>query len=217
MNYRKALHSCQGKKRLILLSLVFLAGCAGANGAAGRPPGDFVEIENPGLTMSPNAPATIWVPRSYVEKGVPRGGELARQGYDAVTGSKPATARQAAPAGTNPASGVAPAAAVAAPAAPPSVGLVDPAGKPADLLPHFGLVLALEGNRVYFNLGRDDGVSVGQKLKVYRGGTVVKGLGLAPGETVGTLEVSGWVGTNGGYGVMKQGGPVRTNDLIGFE
>ena len=141
--------------------------------------------------MSPNAPETIWVPRSYVEKGVPRGNELVKQGYEAVKG------------------GIAPAA--------PQPGLVDTTGKPAALLPHFGLVVAVDGEKVYFNIGREEGITPGQKLKVYRGGTVVEGLGLAPGEQVGTIEVQGFVGSKGGYGVVRQGGPVKTNDLVGCE
>jgi len=197
-------------KRILLLGLIFLAGCAGSNESVSRE--GFVEIANPGLTMSPNAPETIWVPRSYVEKGVPRGNELARKGYDAVTGNSAAPAPKAVPARAT-----AEAVAAPAPMAPAPAGLTDTAGKPASLLPHFGLVVALEGNRIYFNLGREDGITPGQKLTVYRGGTVVKGLGLAPGEALGTVEVQGFVGSNGSYGVMKQGGPVKTNDLVSFE
>jgi hypothetical protein len=207
-------------KRFLLLGLVFLAGCAGANGSASRP-GDYVEIANPGFTMSPNAPETIWVPRSYVEQGVPRGNELAKKGYQAATGSAPAPAQQAVPAGAPGSPGTvavtAPPAVIAIPAAPAPTGLTDTTGKPAALLPQFGLVVALEKNRIFVNLGHDDGIMLAQKLKVYRGGTIVKGLGLAPGEAVGTIEVQGFIGRNGSYGILKQGGPVQTNDLVGFE
>jgi hypothetical protein len=213
------LHNERRIKKLLMLGLVLLAGCAGANQSVERP-GDYVEIENPGLTMSPNAPATIWVPRDYVEKGVPRGGELARKGYDAVTGGKPAApARAAAPVAAAPAAtalAVAPSSAAAVPAPPAPVAMHDTAGKPSALLPQFGMVLAVEGDKVYFNLGKDDGIVPGQMLKVFRGGTVVKGLGLAPGEAVGTVEVQGFVG-KGGFGVAKRGGPIRTNDLVGGE
>jgi hypothetical protein len=34
--------------------------------------------------MYPNAPAKIWVPRSYVESGIPRGGELVKEGTEKV-------------------------------------------------------------------------------------------------------------------------------------
>ncbi len=173
-----------------MLGLGFLTGCAGANV---QPNGsrDYVEIQNPAYTTSPNAPETIWVPRSYVEKGAPRAKELVKQGYEAVQG------------------GMAPPA--------PQSRLVDTTGQPAALLPHFGLVVAVDGEKVYFNLGQESGITPGQKLKVYRGGTVVEGLGLAPGESVGTVEVQGFVGIKGGYGVVKQGGPVMTNDLVGCE
>jgi hypothetical protein len=101
-------------------------------------------------------------------------------------------------------------------AAKPS-GIAGTSGKPANIVARFGLIAAVEGEKVFFNLGREAGIAPGQKLKVYRGGTVIEGLGLAPGENVATVEVVGFVGTRGGYGVIKQGGPVQTNDLIGAE
>jgi hypothetical protein len=202
-------------------------GCAGVAGPASRP-GDYVEIQNPGFTMSPNAPETIWVPRSYVEKGAPRGKELVKEGYQALTGkpgadpARPEAATAKAPAppgGPEVQTGAAPAPPTRpeAPAAPPVPALVDTAGKPAGLIANFGLVVAVDAARVYFNLGKEDGIAPGQTLKVYRGGTVVKGLGLAPGETVGALQVLGLVGSKGAYGVMKGGETVKASDLVGSE
>lgn len=222
---------------MLLAGLILLAGCAGANRSADRSSEDFVEIQNPALTMSPNAPATIWVPRSSVEQGIPRGRDLARQGYQALVhpaqdkgapaeaGRQPAPAAPAQPQAAAPAAPAVqaaqavPAAAPQAPAAAPPapVGFYDTSGKAAALVPRFGLVVAQEGDRIYFNLGKEDGVARGQKLKLYRGGTVVKGLGLAPGQTVGTLEVQGLVGSNGAWGVMREGGTPRVNDLVGVE
>jgi hypothetical protein len=181
----------------ITLGLALLAGCAGPV-ASGTRPEEFIEIQNPGLTMSPNAPETIWVPRSSLEKGVPRGSELAKQGYQAVKGALEPAAKTA-------------------PDAAPRTDLVDTHGNPVSLVPHFGQVIELEGERVYFNLGREDGVLPGRVVQVYRGGTVVKGLGLAPGEPVATIEVQGLAGSRGGYGVVKKGGPVRKNDLVGCD
>jgi len=189
---------------LLLLGLSLLSGCAGP-GASAEPADVFIEVPNPALTMSPNAPETIWVPRSSLQKGVPRGTELVKQGYREL---EQAVVPAAAPTD----------AAAPTPSAPhaaaPTAGLVDTAGKPAVLVARFGLVVALEGERVYFNLGPQDGVAPGRRMKIYRGGTVVSGLGLAPGEQVATLEVIGLVGGRGGYGVVKQGGPVQANDLV---
>jgi hypothetical protein len=196
---------------LLLLGLV--AGCAGAK-VQSQVPDDYVEVQNPAQTMSPGSPETIWVPRSSVESGVPRGGVLVKRGYDAakesmgthpqaVTGGSPVTPPQAVMGG--------------APVTPPQAGISAPGGKPAVIVPRFGLVVALDGEKVFFNLGRDSGITPSQKLKVYRGGTVIEGLGLAPGELVATIEVQGFVGTNGGYGLVKQGGPLRINDLVGAE
>lgn len=183
---------------LLFLFLGLVAGCSGAR-LQSQGADDYVEIPNPAFTMSPNASETIWVPRSSVEKGVPRGGELAKRGYNAVTGSGTPELKETAPASAS------------------QAGIVGQGGKSAALIPHFGLVVAVEGEKVYFNLGRENRITPGQMLKVYRGGTVIEGLGLAPGESKGTVEVQGFVGTRGGYGIVRQGGPVQTNDLIGAE
>ncbi len=182
----------------LVLFLGLVSGCSGAR-LQSQGTDDFVEIPNPAFTMSPNASETIWVPRSSVEKGVPRGRELAKRGYNAVTGSGAPESKEAAHVSAS------------------QAGIVGPGGKPAALIPHFGLVVAVEGEKVYFNLGRENRITPGQMLKVYRGGTVIEGLGLAPGESKGIVEVQGFVGTRGGYGIVRQGGPVQTNDLIGAE
>jgi hypothetical protein len=174
----------------LLLFLGLVAGCAGTR-AQSHDSDAYVEVSNPAQTMSPTAPRTIWVPRTDVESGIQRGGELMKQGYEAVTKAPPAA--------------VAPA------------GITAPGGKPAPLVPHFGLVVALDGEKVFFNLGRDAGITPLQRLKVYRGGTIIEGLGLAPGELVATIEVQGFVGTGGAYGLIRQGGQLRINDLVGAE
>lgn len=85
------------------------------------------------------------------------------------------------------------------------------------LLPWYGKVVAVEGDRVYINAGREAGLRVGQILRIERPGKVVAGLGFAPGERVATLEVGGFVGTNGAYGVIKEGKGVQANDIIAVE
>lgn len=186
---------------LLFLFLALSAGCARTQ-VQPDVPVDYVEIPNPALTMSPNAPEKIWVPRASVDRGVPRGGELVKRGYEAVKGGS-ATSPRIAPDG--------------AAVTPPQAGVVAPEGKPATVIPRFGLVVAVDGDKVYFNLGREAGITPFQKLKVYRGGTVIEGLGLAPGEVMATIEVQGFVGTNGAYGLIKQGGQLRINDLVGAE
>lgn len=52
-------------------SLVLVAACAANRGGGAE--SEYVEVPNPGVTMYPNAPATIWVPRKSVESGIPRG------------------------------------------------------------------------------------------------------------------------------------------------
>jgi hypothetical protein len=200
---KKAQKQLNGRA-LALVSLVFLAGCAGTNVQPTSRDG-YVEIENPGLTMYPGASATIWVPRKSVDEGIPRGGELLKRGYQAATGGAEPTPAQAGTAATG-----------GTTVTPPQAGITAPGGKQAALIQRFGLVVAVDGAKAYFNLGRDAGLTPGQQLKVYRGGTVIQGLGLAPGELVGTVEFQGFVGA-GGFGIIKQGGQLRINDLVGTE
>lgn len=198
MQYIKTIRNGLNCRLLSIFLLALVAGCAGTK-AQLPGPNDYVEVPNPALTMSPNAPETIWVPRRYVESGVPRGGELVKRGYEAVTGGDAA-------------------AVVPAPTATAQqTGITGVAGKPAVFIPRFGLVVAVDGEKVYFNIGREAGIVPGQKLKIYRGGTIVEGLGLAHGELVGTVEIVGYVGTKGSYGLIKPGGMVRLNDLVGVE
>ena len=97
------------------------------------------------------------------------------------------------------------------------VKLVEQTREVLSLLPWYAKVVAVDGDRIYINAGREAGIQVGQKLKVYHGGKVVQGLGFAPGKMVGTVEVKGFVGTNGAYAVVKEGGGVAVSDLVSFE
>ena len=316
---------------LSLISFFLLAGCAGT-----KPTEEcYVEIENPGYTMSPNAPPTIWVPKSYVESGVPRGSELVKQGYEAVKGG---VVGSPAPQTIQPRVVAAPSVAPVAPVSPvvrnrvavleigknallmpfsemlkktgsailldqsqvallgryaalatqtergtfalrlqedyganlviflnapdgiapgkalkaelyeclggglvrtlesslPNFSENDPAAKSAAvsatlanlteqtkeviaLLPWYGKVVSVEGDRIYINAGKEADIRLGQMMKVYRGGKAVQGLGFAPGKMIGTVQVSGFVGTNGAYGVVKEGSGVQVSDLVAVE
>jgi hypothetical protein len=358
-----------------LFSFMFLAACA-ANREATAPGQDYVEIDNPALTMSPNAPATIWVPRSYVESGVPRGGEVLKMGAEKVVqgirgastqSQTGAPEQQAASSAIQPnqtetpyhqTPGASPYSAsppvnrqtiAAVPREPfdgrmqaplgaaQSVrnrialleadgrgldqplyenlhrsevgGMLDPgqarmlaqsatltdekdkgdfanrlqqdygvnvviylsapdgveSGKdisaevydamaggllqrftgvitqdPAKdqsgkeviylpsqftdkirelltLIPWYGRVTAVNGNRAYIAAGKEAGLRTGQTLKIYKSGRFMKGLGFAPGEQVGILIVQGFVGPNGSFGIIKEGQGIEATDLVAVE
>lgn len=347
---------------LIIFSFCFLVGCAGSQSAVSSSE-EYVEIENPAFTMSGSAPSTIWVPRRYVDSGIPRGGELLEKGYESVRGKLSDSGQQPAPRAPEPApvSAQAPVpapvpapvsapspvpSAVAAPAPIPAKTIVapsfrnrilvietgnnglssrfgeslkqasagtviDPAqaafvtryaalGTPAEraalavklqedfgaglviylaapdgtapgktitaemhegqggtllrkldalipahgatgtasreaviatalrglagevkgvaaLAPWYGKVVTVEGERVYINAGKETGIGLGQMLNLYRSGKVVEKLGFAPGLKVGILEITGFVGTDGAYGIVRQGGKAQPSDLVGVE
>ncbi|MBT0663097.1 hypothetical protein KI809_02185 [Geobacter pelophilus] len=312
---------------VVLLFLFLLTACAG-NKAGTLPPDGYVEIENPAFTMSKDAPATIWVPRSYVETGVPRGGELLKKGYEAVkqevTDNAPAhqinskaphaaanfptiknriatlevgqnglllpfreklksvsagillEPDQGSIANFGPITSQAERLALSkslyqdlssnlvlfimapdqiAPgkkfmveihdgmgggvlrevdtiisaynaadqatrdAAVASV-LVSVTGKMKEviaLVPWYGRIVAIDGERVYINAGKEAGITIGQEMKIFRGGKFVPMLGFAPGEVVGRLVILGFVGPDGAYGVSKGGQGARVTDVVGFE
>ena len=311
-------------KRYAAFCLVFLLGGCAVN-REGRGTEEYVEIPNPAITMSPDAPATIWVPRSYVDSGVPRGGELVKKGYESVKGAvAPAPQREntaAQPSAplplksrvalleigknglllpssdkmSNDGVGVMfpilqsdPVAKDADPANPaertglalrlqqklgttivifisapdqvasgnsvrgdiydgmsgqllrtvsaviPSFTPGDAAGREAalgraltevaaktrsavDLVPWYAKIVSIDGDRVYINAGSEAGIRVGQRLRLHRPGKVVPELGYAPGERNGNLEITGLVGTNGAFGVVKDGKAVQAEDIAAFE
>lgn len=339
------------RTNLIIISFCFLVGCAG-NQSAVSSSDEYVEIENPAFTMSGGAPSTIWVPRRYVDSGIPRGGDLLEKGYESVRGKLSDSGQQPAPrapepapvAAQSPAAFSGPAPSVPTPSLPPkatsapifkhrilvietgnsglssrfsealkqtSAGAVmDPAqaafvtryaalGTPAEraalsvklqedfgaglviyltapegavpgkaiaaevregqggtllrrldalipadaagtasreaviatalrglaaevkgvaaLAPWYGKVVTVEGDRVYITAGKETGIGLGQMLNLYRSGKVVEKLGFAPGLKIGILEITGFVGTDGAYGIVRQGGKAQPSDLVGIE
>ncbi len=72
----------------ILPLVLSLTACAGTKANDDRSSSEYVEISNPAFTMSRDAPATIWVPKSAVDNGPPRGSEVIKKAYDSVTNNQ---------------------------------------------------------------------------------------------------------------------------------
>jgi hypothetical protein len=94
-------------KSIAVILLLALSACAEVR-AGTLPRGDdgYVEVANPAATMSPGAPATIWVPRESLGSGVPRGSSLMEKSLDAVVNAikrEPQTVPQGGGAETPPA------------------------------------------------------------------------------------------------------------------
>ncbi|WP_298273215.1 hypothetical protein [Geobacter sp.] len=171
---------------LACIVLFALAGCAGTRPVPG-PSEEYVEVDNPAATMSPAAPATIWVPRRYVESGIPRGGELVKKGYEAATRG----------------AGEAP--------SPPATG------EEAHSYPRYYRVVSVDKGRVCFTAERGVGLKPGVKLPVHRGGSVVEGIGFVPGPLVGTVTITEPGGPGAACGTLDRGGEARVNDLVRVE
>jgi hypothetical protein len=82
------------------------------------------------------------------------------------------------------------------------------------LLPWYAKIVAVDAGKIYINAGREAGINLGQKLTVLRGGKVVPGLGFAPGTVVGTVDVNGFVGSNGATAAVKDSLQIYPSDLI---
>ena len=295
-------------KGFALLLLLTVTACAGSRTVAG-PSAEYVEIDNPAFTMSPNAPATILVPRRYVDSGLPQGGEILKMAYaKAGAVALPAAApklriavlpmTEGAPAaelqeqlrsasfailGEPRAKGELSPTATAAERSAYVLNLsreqefnavvlvgVQQAGGTGTLIgelydgmgggvllrriettvplaregagdtggqalsaavamlaeklregtrhiPWLCGVVAVDGEKIYLNAGRDSGITLGQRLQVYRGGKAVAGLGFDPGSRVATLEVAGFVGPDGSYGILREGAEVRISDVVGVD
>lgn len=90
---------------LLLTVLVALGGCSGNKVALN--PDDYVEIDNPFSGGAPDENPKIWVLRSSLERGIPRGGDLVKKGYETVAGkpgggTAPAPSSGSLQAGTTP-------------------------------------------------------------------------------------------------------------------
>ena len=85
------------------------------------------------------------------------------------------------------------------------------------VLPWYGRITAVEGNRAYIAAGKEAGLTIGQLLHIYHNGKFMKGLGYAPGELIGTLALQGFVGPNGSFGTIQEGHEVQATDVVSIE
>lgn len=83
-----------------------------------------------------------------------------------------------------------------------------------------GRIAALQGEKIYLNVGQVSGLQIGDILKVVEDGTEVYDpeigyhVGKVPGKVKGTLEVIGYFGQDGAVGVLHSGAGFKENDRI---
>lgn len=83
-----------------------------------------------------------------------------------------------------------------------------------------GRIAAINGDRVYLNVGRISGLQVGDLLKVAEDGDDVydpesgSHIGRVPGRMKGTLEVISYFGNDGAIAVIHSGSGFKENDRI---
>lgn len=100
---------------------------------------------------------------------------------------------------------------------------LDFTGKLADSLSQVmweGRIAALQGDKIYLNVGQVTGLQIGDILKVVEDGTEVYDpeigyhIGKVNGKVKGTLEVVGYFGQDGAVGVIHSGAGFKENDRI---
>ncbi|WP_295906168.1 hypothetical protein [uncultured Bdellovibrio sp.] len=83
-----------------------------------------------------------------------------------------------------------------------------------------GRIAAINGDRIYLNVGRVSGLQVGDLLKVTEDGDDVydpesgSHIGRVPGRLKGTLEVISYFGNDGAIAVIHSGSGFRENDRV---
>jgi TolB-like protein len=83
-----------------------------------------------------------------------------------------------------------------------------------------GRIAAINGDRIYLNVGRISGLQVGDLLKVTEDGDDVydpesgSHIGRVPGRLKGTLEVISYFGNDGAIAVIHSGSGFRENDRV---
>ena len=307
----------QQKKTGLLIAIVVTVASLGLGGCnRARVPfnrDDYVEIDNPIIDGNAAENTKIWVPKSSLSQGVPRGRELVQKGYDSIAGpdKAPATAaagatdgkgstprhrlfiaakggaaldkpladllanrfvikpvtKSAPPVAATPEETLAYAAALAAqagsgplllisvpeeskPGAVIKAELIDSrgpillrtltvkipppekdeslaeateralsglAGATRELLNRlswYGQVVRVSNDRVYLDAGRESGLTLGQRLRVYRGGETVKGIGFAPGAPISGITLQAFVGPDGAYGTSLDAGKLLPGDFV---
>nr|BFD59704.1 hypothetical protein CKG001_18110 [Bdellovibrio sp. CKG001]BFD63068.1 hypothetical protein BdHM001_17490 [Bdellovibrio sp. HM001] len=83
-----------------------------------------------------------------------------------------------------------------------------------------GRIAAINGDRIYLNVGRVSGIQVGDLLKVTEDGDDIYDpesgghIGRVPGRLKGTLEVISYFGNDGAIAVIHSGSGFRENDRV---
>jgi len=96
-------------------------------------------------------------------------------------------------------------------------GLADATLSTLERVTWYGRVIRVSGERIYVDSGADTGLSVGQRLLVYRGGEFIKGYGFAPGVKITSFPIAGLFGSDSSYGVSQQAASVKAGDYVELE
>lgn len=92
--------------------------------------------------------------------------------------------------------------------------------KPLGKMNWEGRIAAVQGEKIYINVGSMSGVQVGDLLRVYEEGSEIydpemgTSIGKAPGRVKGTLEVVSFFGNDGSVTVIHSGAGFKENDRI---
>ncbi len=105
-------------------------------------------------------------------------------------------------------------------ATPPVEQVIADLGRNIKLIDWYCRVVKIQGKRVYLNAGRLTGLQMGQKLKVYARGSIIKdpttemSLGRAQGALKGIVKITDFFGMDGAIGEPVSGKNFTVNDMV---
>jgi hypothetical protein len=92
--------------------------------------------------------------------------------------------------------------------------------KPLGKMSWEGRVAAIQGDKIYLNVGNMSGIQIGDLLRVLEEGPDIydpemgTSIGKAPGKVKGTLEIVSFFGHDGSIAIVHSGGGFKENDRV---
>ncbi|MFZ4855649.1 MAG: hypothetical protein ACOYL3_04570 [Desulfuromonadaceae bacterium] len=83
--------------------------------------------------------------------------------------------------------------------------------------PWYGQVVKVSDERIYVDAGAESGLTAGQKLRVYREGEVVPGIGFTPGDRITSFTITELINQDGSCGVSPEVAAVKAGDYVELE
>ncbi len=96
-------------------------------------------------------------------------------------------------------------------------GIADSTLSSLQWFPWYGQVVKVSDERIYVDAGAESGLTAGQKLRVYREGSIVPGIGFTPGDRITSFTITELINQDGSYGASPEAAAVKAGDYVELE